>query len=99
MRDRSSIRGRRFLTFVGSAAYVLFLIIAPFEHHDLACHIKSPQHCTSCSSNVVGADPHTPALVGACVLADAGQTLAVHVLADGVLLSVRSTGRSPPDHS
>ena len=99
VQGRSSDRGWRFLTCVGAAAYALFLIISPFEHHDLACHLKTPQHCTSCSSSLVGSDPHMPAIVGACDLADAGQAVAVHLLADGVLLPVRSTGRSPPRHS
>src|SRR5947207_1916828 len=99
MGDRSADRRRRALTVVGAALYALFLIVAPFEHHDLVCHLKTPQHCTSCSSSLLGSDPHTPAIVGAWDLADAGRAIAVHLIADGVLLPVRSTGRSPPHHS
>ena len=92
-------RCRRFQTVVGAAVYALFLIIAPFEHHDLACHLKTPQHCTSCSFSLVGSDPDAPAIIGESDLADAGRAVAIQVLADGVLLPVRSTGRSPPHHS
>jgi hypothetical protein len=98
MGDRSTDRRRRVLTFIGASAYALFLVVAPFEHHDLVCHLKTPQHCTSCSSSLPGSDPHTLAIVGAWDLADAGRAVAVHLIADGVLLPVHSTGRSPPHH-
>ena len=81
---------------VGVAIYALFLVTAPFEHHDLLCHLKTPSHCTACTSSVVSADPNTPFLVGAADLADAGRTLALQVVADGFLFAVRTTGRSPP---
>src|SRR5438067_1412765 len=61
---------------LGVAIYALFLVTAPFEHHDLLCHLKTPSHCTACTSSVVSADPNTPFLVGAADLADAGRTLA-----------------------
>jgi hypothetical protein len=89
----------RVLAVAGGALYVLFLIVAPYEHHDLVCHLKTPLHCTSCSSSLVGSDPHPPAIVGAWALADAGRAVAFELIADGVLLPVRSTGRSPPAHA
>jgi hypothetical protein len=81
---------------VGVAVYALFLVTTPFEHHDLACHFKTPTHCTSCTSSLVSADPHTPAVVGAADLAFAGGAFAAEDGADGFLLTVRSRGRSPP---
>jgi hypothetical protein len=83
-------------TLVGMALYALFLITAPFEHHDLVCHLKTPTHCTACTSSLLGSDPHTPAAVGASDLPFAGGAFAIDVVADGFLLTVRSTGRSPP---
>ena len=83
-------------TFVGVAMYAVFLITAPFEHHDIICHLKSPLHCTSCTSSVVGSDPDAPAALGASTLDDAGRAVARNILRDGFLLGVRSTGRSPP---
>ena len=79
--------------------YALFLILAPFEHHDVACHFKTPQHCTACASSLVGSDPDTPAILGAWHLSDAGRVVGTQFVADGILLSVRSTGRSPPVHA
>ena len=96
MRGRLRDRRWRPLTFVGVALYAIVLIVAPFAHHDLACHLKNPLHCTACTSSLPGSDPQTPVTVGAWSLADAGRTTAVHVLAEDTLLPVRSTGRSPP---
>src|SRR5580765_784583 len=42
------------------ALYVLAAALLPFGHHDLACHIKSATHCTTCtvgSSAEAAADP------------------------------------------
>jgi hypothetical protein len=79
--------------------YALFLLTAPYEHHDLACHLKTPLHCTACTSSVVGSDPHTPAIVGAWHLSDAGRACATQLLSAGALLTVSSNGRSPPRHA
>ncbi len=81
---------------MAGALYALILVVAPFEHHDLACHQKTPQHCTSCSTTVVGSEPHSMAADGACVLTDAGKAIADLTLDQGTLLPVRTTGRSPP---
>jgi hypothetical protein len=83
-------------TIVLGALYATVLLTAPFEHHDLACHFKTPQHCAACTSNLVGANPHPPISAGAIDLTDAGGATAVHVVAGDILLGVRSTGRSPP---
>ena len=99
MCGRFGDRRWRFLAWVGGALYAFFLITAPFEHHDIACHLKTPQHCTSCNSSLVGSDPEAPAAAGAWSLADAGRAIGFQLIADGVLLPVRSTGRSPPAQS
>jgi hypothetical protein len=91
-----SERRPRIHEVVGMAIYALFMLTAPFEHHDLLCHLKTPQHCTACVASLVGADPNTPSVAGTCHLADAGGAVSFHPLADGILLAVRSTGRSPP---
>lgn len=82
--------------YVGGALYVLFLLTAPYEHHDLACHLKTPLHCTACASSVVGSDPHPPDIIGTWHLADAGRTPGTLIPSAGALLAVQSTGRSPP---
>ena len=86
----------RILACAGLALYAVFLVASPFEHHDLSCELKTPQHCTACTSSVVGSDPVAPATLNSSRLADAGTAVSVLVLSDGVLLSAHSTGRSPP---
>jgi hypothetical protein len=44
----------------------VLLLVAPFEHHDFSCELKTPLHCTACASTSVGADPHTPDPLGHC---------------------------------
>jgi hypothetical protein len=87
------------MAYIGGALYAFFLMTASFEHHDITCELKTPQHCTSCNSSLVGSDPEAPVLLGAWSLADAGRAGTLQVIANGVLLPVRSTGRSPPSHS
>ena len=89
---------RRLLARVGAAIYAVFLVTAPFEHHDLPCELKTPLHCTACTASVLGSDPQAPAGIGEAILADAGSAIAFQAVTDGVLLVVRSTGRSPPPH-
>jgi hypothetical protein len=78
------------------ALYALFLIASPFEHHDLSCELKTPQHCTSCSSTQLGSDTQVALTPGAAQLDDAGRATAFIILDEGTQLVVRSTGRSPP---
>jgi len=93
--ERRSSRSNR-LAFGGAAIYAVFLIVGPFAHHDVACHLKTPQHCSSCSASIVGSDPSAPTSIGACSLADAGRAGGEQLLAEDTLLPVQSTGRSPP---
>jgi hypothetical protein len=81
---------------VATALYALCLVTAAFGHHDLVCHIKTPQHCAACTSSHVGSNPQTPVIAGAWTLADAGRAFAFGFLADGFLLASHTTGRSPP---
>ena len=76
--------------------YAAFLVASPFEHHDLSCELKTPQHCTSCTSAQLGSDPQTPLNPGAWHLADAGRAASLVLLVEGTQLAVRTPGRSPP---
>jgi hypothetical protein len=84
------------VSWIGVALYAAFLVVAPFEHHDLVCHLKDPQHCTACTASHLGTDPGTPAILGAWHLSDAGRAVSYQPRAEGVLLPHQSTGRSPP---
>jgi hypothetical protein len=83
------------IKWLGVVLYAAVLVIAPFEHHDIVCHLKNPQHCTACTSNPVGTDPASLKTPRFLPLVDAGRAVLDHSLAQGVLLAV-STGRSPP---
>lgn len=89
-------RRLRRVALLGVALHTLFLAAAPFEHHDLICHVKTPQHCTSCASTQLGSDSHSPKAPGATRLTVAGWAFSHHILSDGALLAVGTTGRSPP---
>ena len=89
----------RSLAFVGVVLYAVLLMAGAFEHHELLCELKTPQHCTACAANQLGCDPPSPALPGNRQLADAGRAVSIDLDADGTLLTARRTGRSPPAHS
>jgi hypothetical protein len=93
-------RGRpvrvRLLTLPGLLLYAAVLVVSPFEHHDLLCHLKDPQHCTSCASSQLGSDLDTPTVPGALSLNDAGSATPLDQILEGALLAARTTGRSPP---
>lgn len=88
-------RWRRVAAFA-VVLYSIFLVTAQFEHHDLACHLKTPLHCTSCASSPLSVNAHAPAVPEACRFADAGRAIAQQVLVEGILLTTQSSGRSPP---
>jgi hypothetical protein len=95
MPGRFGQRLRR-VAFLGAVLHAVFLAAAPFEHHDLACHLKTPQHCSSCVSSPVGSSSNTHAAAAILHLADAGYAITVHAISEGALLTAHSTGRSPP---
>ena len=96
---RGNGRLSRRLALVGMAIYAVFLVASPFEHHDLSCELKTPQHCTSCTSTQLGSDTQVALAPGAAQLADAGRAGTFVLLHQGTLLVVRSTGRSPPSQA
>src|SRR3954464_3013137 len=96
MGRRRSGRLSRRLALVGMAIYAIFLIASPFEHHDLSCELKTPQHCTACTSSVISSSPDTPAIPGESNLLDAGRAVTLGARAETLLLAVRTPGRSPP---
>jgi hypothetical protein len=80
------------------AIYLAILLTAPFAHHDLDCHLKTPLHCPACASSQVGLNTPVPAIARTVNLPDAGDVITCQPSAIGTLLPVRSTGRSPPSH-
>src|ERR1700730_7256301 len=71
------------------AIYLAILLAAPFSHHDLDCHLKTPLHCPACASSQVGLkNTPLPAAAGAVDLPDAGDVITCHPPADDTLLPV-----------
>lgn len=93
---RRTLSRARLLTVIGLGLYAVVVLGAPFEHHDLVCHLKTPQHCTSCASSQLGSDPHALSAPGASHLDAAGFATTSDQVVRGALLAIRRTGRSPP---
>jgi hypothetical protein len=85
--------------WLGVVLYAVVLVLAPFTHHDLACHLKDPQHCTACTSSQVGTDPATLTAPPFVALVDLGRAVPFYSPSESVLLAAESTGRSPPASS
>lgn len=78
------------------AAYALAVILLPLAHHDLACHLKSTTHCTTC---IVGASAETaadPASLARFWLDDAGTAIIEAESGVGLIAGRRASGRAPP---
>src|SRR5262245_38210623 len=78
-------KGRRWQRWAALAAamYALVVLASAFEHHDLLCHLRNPEHCTACSAAQLGSDPQTLTAPRAADLADAGRALTQHITAKG----------------
>jgi hypothetical protein len=86
----------RRLALLGVVLHTLCLAIVDFEHHDLLCHFKTPQHCTSCALSPLGSEPRSTARPGTCCLTDTGLVVALDISTESALLPVRTRDRSPP---
>jgi hypothetical protein len=78
------------------AAYVLAAALLPLGHHDLACHLKSSTHCTTC---VIGSSAELTVDVATLMrspLLDAGSTASAPIAGVVPVLLPPSSGRSPP---
>jgi hypothetical protein len=83
-------------TRLGILLHVLIVLTAPFEHHDLLCHLKTPTHCTACVSSPLAASPRPIEVVGAWSLHDAGSAVEGRPALHAVVLTTSSGERSPP---
>jgi hypothetical protein len=76
--------------------YALVLAAAPAFHHDLACHLKSPTHCTTCLVSVTAPRADGSAGLVAADLQDAGVLRADVVDSPERFSFAPRRGRSPP---
>ena len=93
---RSASRRYRHLAYLALALFSVFLFTAEFEHHDIACHLKTPQHCNACAASQLGSEPHSVASFNHVVLSDAGRAVLELTVLSGTILPAQSSGRSPP---
>ena len=82
--------------WLGVVLYAVVLVLAPFTHHDISCHLKDSQHCTACTSTQVGTDPAAAAAPMFVPLVDLGRAVPFYAASESVLLAAESNGRSPP---
>jgi hypothetical protein len=82
--------------WLGFALYAIVLVLAPFTHHDIECHLKNPQHCTACSSTQASVDPATIPGPIVAPLVELGWAVLSYRQAENVVLAAGLTGRSPP---
>ena len=55
------------------AVYVLAMALLPLTHHDIACHLKSSTHCTTCLIGSAADLASGETSLGSSILDDAGQ--------------------------
>lgn len=81
---------------LGLVFYGFVLIGTTFEHHDLACHQKSPTHCSSCVANQMASRVETGGVPQSLQVPASARLDAPAVTEHETLLPARLTGRSPP---
>ena len=77
------------------AVYALLLAVNPVLHDDLACHLKSPTHCSACTaspsaSRVEAMGPSVPVPV------EVGRVEASEYTSETVAPLLVLAGRAPP---
>jgi hypothetical protein len=81
----------------GVLLYGLAALSGAFQHHDLACHVKSSTHCTSCTLSLAASDPVTGGTARTPGLADAGRLARSQASSPSRLVFSRISDRSPPE--
>ena len=82
--------------FISVAAGLVLAVAGAFQHHDLACHVKSSTHCTSCTLSLAASDAVTGGIVRTPPLDDAGRLARCQVTARSQRVVSRVSDRSPP---
>lgn len=91
-RTRRFGRGRALVV----ALYCFIVLFGGFFHHDLACHLKSPTHCTTCAFSLSSAGVPTVGGMHAVILQKAGPSFRELQVPRLAAVVVRINDRSPP---
>jgi hypothetical protein len=78
------------------ALYVLAAALMPLGHHDLACHLKSTTHCTTCTVGSSAEAAVDPAVLARFWLLELGVTTSDPIQAPVVPDASTLSGRAPP---
>jgi hypothetical protein len=78
------------------AAYVLAAALLPLTHHDVACHFKSPTHCTTCAVATSGEAAPWAMSADGLSMPDAGRAILQTAASCDSTPIGSSSGRSPP---
>jgi hypothetical protein len=92
---RARWRGRAWLLPL-LAVYALLLATNPLLHHDVACHVKSPTHCTSCNASPWASRIEAGVPLSAQPLPEAGRVVWETLAPARSSAQHELTGRSPP---
>jgi hypothetical protein len=76
--------------------YMLAAALMPFGHHDLACHLKSTTHCTTCTVGSSAEAAADPAVLARFWLLDAGAAVSDPAGTARVSAYRAPSGRAPP---
>ena len=95
-RSEQFLRGFGLRLKVVLALYMLAAALLPFGHHDLACHIKSTTHCTTCAVGSSAEAAADPAILARSWLFDAGSPVVDCVGALHSASLLPASGRAPP---
>jgi hypothetical protein len=87
---------RPFLSKPLLAVYVLSAALLPLTPHDLACHIKSPKHCTTCLAAVSGETVPAGTDLDDTPMRDAGRATISDVVDRHQAPVSTASGRAPP---
>ena len=78
------------------ALYALVAAASPAFHHDVACHLTSPTHCTACTATAPAARAEAPPSVLSPSLFAAGTVSAADERVRSAATVVRLPARAPP---
>jgi hypothetical protein len=87
------VRGAGWLAL---ALYVLISGASPAFHHDVACHLTSPTHCTACTASSPAARAESLVALHSAGLPVAGTVAAADERAFPFARSVRLPARASP---
>lgn len=92
----SDVRRNRGLIFLALALFTLLVSVSPLLHHDLACHLKTPTHCTACLASPPASRIERAAGPECWTLRRAERVEGLCQDAVDLADVVRTPGRSPP---